>query len=454
MPYFLGAPFLAGVPFLLDVNFATWAAGFYDADAFEAEDFTAPDKAKLTLTRDYSAALNGRTGQGETVQTSASTLLRSAVATQTDVACVGRLETSRPFGLVVQPCRFNHSPDALDASTVNAPRDLRTTTGWEGGIGSPTITQDYAASPDQSGTGCSRVEVSSGGASTYGNNDNVSGTLPITWSTWQRSTSSSDMFQVYNNNSTGSGAWDGTTRGASTTWARLVTLSPAGSGTRARCYAVDGRDYTGGPGATARDVLVDYTNFEINTHPTEAIPTARGTRPVDKLAYATGSELLATNGQIKVYAKLTPKHASTDASWFDNGNTSGAQDYWTLFAWGTSNQNYARIKDSDKKLYVRIANGTEVVSSNAIAFAQYDEVEIQVEVGMGIASVARYRVNGGSWNDLGLGTVSDTPSPGSGEIVFFSQTGHTTDSGFLGNTRAWSAWVHRLTVFDTNGPEG
>jgi hypothetical protein len=171
------------------------------------------------------------------------------------------------------------------------------------------------------------------------------------------------------------------------------------------------------------------------------IPTAEGTRPAEKLRYETGSELVADNGQIKFYAKLTPKHASTDQTWAHTTvDNASVQTLWTLFEWGSANTNYARIRVSDNKLAVKIASGTEAVSSSAISFAKFDLVEIYVAVGNGIASVAKYRVNGGSWTDMTLGTISDVPAPSTSEVRFFSNGLN------VGVSASWVAWIHRLSV--------
>ncbi len=90
---------------LLDVDFTTFTMGFQDATAFQANTFTAPVKANLVLRRFYNPAsgLNYDGSRGETVQTSPTTLLRSALSVQTDVALIGnRTSTTSKRGLVIQ----------------------------------------------------------------------------------------------------------------------------------------------------------------------------------------------------------------------------------------------------------------------------------------------------------------------------------------------------------------
>jgi len=144
------------------------------------------------------------------------------------------------------------------------------------------------------------------------------------------------------------------------------------------------------------------------------------------------------------------RHASsTKIYWNTDASTRGTETEWYLWSWGANGQNYAKFKDSDKKLYVKIANGSEAASTNAISFAAGDSVEVYLAAGGNVASVAKYKINGGSWTDLVLGTISNTPAPGSGAIRLFSN-----DNASTGDTGSMLIWLNRLTVYDSNAPSG
>ncbi len=308
-------------PALLDVNFETWSPGFYDASAFLAQTFIAPVKSKLKLERDYGSFSNtANAGQGETVQTSASTLLRSASAIQTDIARIGRRISGGPAGLVIEPCMQNKAPDSINTAAANATRDIDAATGWNAGNGC-TITRGYGDSPDQSVTGCTRiVTIDPGGSGSTGfgpYGDQGAITTRCNYSIWQKSTGGgggSAMFIDWTNGN----PWAGAQRGASASWGRLEFAKGA---TALRFTpSSDSRNWlgapnvpsTGGPSNQARDILADYAQITIGDYPLEVIPTAGGRRAGDKFSYSTLSELLAVNGQIKFRAKFSPKHASTE----------------------------------------------------------------------------------------------------------------------------------------------
>jgi hypothetical protein len=113
------------------------------------------------------------------------------------------------------------------------------------------------------------------------------------------------------------------------------------------------------------------------------------------------------------------------------------------------------MAQSDHKVSVRIASGTVYTTTNAMSWAAYDLVEVYFAVGNNVASVAKYRINGGSWTDLVLSTVPDVPNPGSAEITFFTNIGHAGTVGYVStDTQTWDIWLHRLTVHQNGAPSG
>jgi hypothetical protein len=409
---FLAAP--AASDTLLDVDFTALALGGHSAASF------------LTAT-----GLTFARSTGSTVQTSDSALVSGL---GTDVACIGnRTSDDTKRGLVIQ----HNAQNILGSGSNNAsPRDI--TNSWSAGSGS-TNTYPYADSPDGSGTGCSRCNVTSGGYNPYGN---VSSATRRTFSAWLRSKDSAtngDMQMGWHDSVAGD--FKATAATASNTWARFSIAKNDASAAHTYINTIDARDCSGvgGQTARARDNLVDYIQHEPGDFVTEAIPTGNTRRSCDILSYSSASGL-CDEGRFEFYAKFSPKHASTMGVLYDGSGGSGTAAGWYL--WSTSSgSDYAYIKDSDKKLYLKVNSGTEISSTNAISWSQYDVVEVEIHAGANVASLARYRRNGGPWNNLVLATVSASMAP-SGALTFFSNAAGsaTADSGAL------PSWVHRLTI--------
>ncbi len=446
-----GAGAGAAVTTLLDVDFTGFTEGFHNSGSFQAQTFTAPVKANLTLKRFYDPASSNYEGsRGETVQTSESTLLRSALSPQIDVACVGnRTSTSSKRGLVIQHNVVQQIGEVGDMGS-DAVRNL--TSHWQyvpGPVPAPaTLTANYADAPDGSGTGCTRVNCASAGVGPYRAwlSDR---TFAYCFSSWQKSLFGTKMLEVQNSAVSITQVTTSVVAG----WDRFYVAN----GVTARRYFVsnDGRDWvaSGGLAAAAHDLLIDYTQLEVGDFMTEVIPTAFSVRRSEELDYAAASTLVATNGQFKMYARLTPKFASTMViRWAAVTSSDGTTAVgWYLFSWGATAQNYAYIKSSDKKVYVKIANGSEYVSTNAIAFAQYDEVELYIAVGSNVASILKYRINAGAWVDLILATVPDVPVPTT--ACFFRDSTKDTTGAF--DTGQFTCWLHHLTVYkDIGAPVG
>jgi len=354
-----------------------------------------------------------------TVQTSASAIDSTPGI---NYACVGSIDgTSR--GLVLQPNTFQVIGAAVGN---NAPRDFTNAT-WNAGSG-VTTTPSYAAGPDgiPPGVGCSRIQVSSGG---YGNYGNVLIGTNYCWSSWQRSTnpaSNGDMQQVWILATPGDG--NSTVVSATSTWNRIIQTN----GTSSRQYAdvVDGRDYTGsgGQSARARDILVDYAQFERGDIATECIALSQTTRNCEVLKH-TNAASLADNNRMKVRYAFYPKGGSGAVTWDSLFN--GAQAYWYLFSCangGTptfATDDYVRINTSTLKIETRIA-GTTATSTNAISFSANQLVEIYLELGASIASVCKYRINGGSWTDLVLSHTYGNYNPSGDFYLWSSGVGGST----------------------------
>ncbi len=422
---------------IFDFDFTTLALGGHSAASFLTA--TAVDNpGGLVFTRSTVS----------TVQTDAETIDSTPGV---NYACVGNLgSTLAKRGLVVQHTTENF---------LNY--DPRSCTGWNAGEGSNT--NNAAVSPDGQ---TKAIHCVTGIAPRAG----------VTFSPARTPAANSDgQFGFYAGPLASSGyrmtAWmlGGVQMATNTGGNPGSTSQPAGANVAvASCLVwtrveftslslvyfapTDGRDYQAFGGALwqARGTYADFINAYRGTFSVEAIETAAGVRATDVLTYATGSQLIAANGQLKVYAQLSPKFASTEDVHVGNGS---AATGYALWAYQTAGPvfSHAYIRQSDHKLVVKIGAMTAIVSTNAIAFAKYDTVEVYVAVGNSVASVAKYRLNGGSWVDLVLATITNAPAPSTNAIHFLG-------APFVGingsDLYGWPSHFHRLTIPDASLPPG
>lgn len=476
-PYLMGAPFIGGQDFelLLDVDFTQFAEGFLDATSFHAQPYTAPVKTDLVFKRPYTEVEGGgahtafNTTLGYTVQTSPTTLVQSAAATQTDTARIGnRTSTLSKRGLVIEHTRKNYNT----SSTADSARNM--TGHWLTSGGLCTLTYPYADSPGND-PNCTHVQLTgTNQLNGYSPFINLGGarTTRETVSSWQKDLSGAGLNQCFSNNAVqhdlnsngimdGADTWTGTNDcnvgNGGAAWQRLVNSSLGA--TRTSQTPVDGTNCTGwgGPVAANYNAAVDYTQWEVGDFPTEAIPEGYGVAPADRLIYLNGSALLDVNGQLAIYMRLSPKFASTMQVFWDPlgdlflGSVINASAAWYAFSYGGAGSSYAKIKDADKKLYVRLEGGTEMVSTNPIAFGQYEDIELFIRVGNNLPSVAKFRTTGAtSWTDMVLSTISDVPSPGANPIRFYSNDAKFWDE----DTGSWTSWQHHLQVYKRGAPAG
>ncbi len=422
-------------------------------------DFTALTLGKYTAGNFLTATAVGNTAglvftraDVSTVQTSASTLDETPGV---DEACIGnRTATASKTGLVIQSKVKQFVGNG--AANTDEPRNIGRVeaNGWSAGLNA-TITFPTVASPNVANTGCSRVVTLNNGFSPFAAAGGGVGLT--TWTSWQRTTPTTGTSSQMISNDGVISANDKAANSNSSTWGRLIILK--GTLAATAHAVVDSRDYTacGGEANKARDVYVDYAMLEHGNFPNEAVAVSGGTRAGDRLSYATGSQLIASDGQIKMYAKFSPKFSTTDQVNYTSATTAAYSAGAYLFSWGALSAtpaDYAYIKDSDKKLYVKLAGGTEVVSALPIAWTKYDVVEIYLAVGAGLPSVYKYRLNGVTvWNDLVLPIVSDTPAPGSSAVSLFLNSVIVHASG-QNDTGHMPMWLHQLSFYNTGAPSG
>lgn len=440
---------VAPEPPLFDFDFTTLALGGHSAGSFLTATAVG-NPAGLTFTRSTVSLVEINDGVGAFPIDSTPGV---------NYACIGnRTTTLSKRGLVIE----HRVSQLLGAPADNSPRDL--TVSWSvgshiaaGGSTTGGVTAipgaDGIAAP--TGVGCSSVGVPPPIPTFdgyYGPYANTFGGTRTCFSSFQRSWGVGDTsMQQEMNDGTPSSNDRVTVRAASLDWGRLVTLKGADALTV--FTPVEGRDFSacGGQIQTSRYVYVDYVLFQSGNFPTTPIATGGTNREDDRLSYATGSDLIAANNQVRFRALFSPMHDTTDQVMYNVDANGTAAIAWFLWSWGTEATNYAYIRDSDKKLCVRIASGTQAVSTNAVAWTRYDVVEIFVAVGGGVASVAKYRVNGGAWVDLVLGTIADTPAPGANPIRILSNIDPATIVFPTADRGQLPCWLHRVTFYPPSG---
>lgn len=488
-PFLMGAPFQSSAlaDYLLDVNFQTWTLGFNDASTYHAYTYVAPSKTDLVLIRRYSN-VSGNGQKGETVQISDSELIQSAYTAQTDIARIGQRTSSSKVGLVIHPGLANYTVSgrstSSDAVQICAPsaNGSGANSADSGGVGTSWTSPD-ANTPAVSGLGsaagkgsvhqiCKSTTSSSPpghpGPFNFGCGWS-SGTATanhMVYTSWQRSSTGADGDMCM--------SVDGVylaTRSATTTWGRLKIYLDGSHGAVSEYHNCEGRQSIQ---PALRDVLITYTNLTRGPTTWEVIPTCAGAYPGDRLRYLTGSALLATDGQLKIRVLLSPYFASSEAVVYDAAPTGGGlhtinstvtvQNGWYLFSAGKAGTTYAYIKQSDKKLYVRVNGGSVYTSTNAVSFSAHDEVEFFIAVGNNVASKAKYRVNSsGAWTDLVLATVPDAFSFGSNFLaLLYNDDVNVNGDGAspvnadlgVGDGGQFGARVHRISIYKSGGPAG
>ncbi|MDQ2668021.1 MAG: IPT/TIG domain-containing protein, partial [Gemmatimonadota bacterium] len=375
-------------------------------------------------------------GSTSTCQVSSSALVAGIA---NDRACIGSVDGVKRGLWVV-----HNTKNLWGGSGDNSPRNL-TGTDWQSGTGAMTGT--YAAGPDgiAPGVGCSRANLASGQYSAYVSG---AGSGVATWSSWQRSKDASvngDMQMGWISGTPGDGVQR--IRAASDTWARLVLSSTA----RTYFAPADGRDYSASGGQTprARDVLVDYVMLNQGEFATPAIPVGGAYRKSDK---ARGA-IPTMGNRMRFYARFYPMLASSMSVAEHGTSTNGLSSALYLFSAseGGSPDLYAYIDATTKKLVVRVggnqvggAASNSQTSTNAMTFAMWDEVEILIEVGNAVASRAKWRVNGGSWNDFVLATFALDATPSQDCAIFYDDLG--SDTGIQGQFPCVLAEIRAYTT--------
>jgi hypothetical protein len=321
-----------------------------------------------------------------TVQTGTSTVVTSGIGV--DVARAGRAADADAIGFVIEPTRTNSAPHRDQA------------TGWTtAGATAPQAGTNVG--PD--GTNIAKRWVIGSGAFGYYTVALPSTGVTYTASAWSKSVAAGlqQIAAYVNADASPPANRVGKNSAANTSFARLVTAaSPSHAGGAGGMVLSDGRDLSavGGTTAGARDHIVDMPQIEAGKWAGEYIPTAgaSATRAGERLYLATGSAVVSA-GRLSLHFRAQLKHTPANAD--------SAMRLWTDHADATT---YVEIATSG---VMTVSVGGNTNTTAALAWAANDIVDIFVAAGGGIATVVRYRVNGGATSSpavagSALGTIA------------------------------------------------
>lgn len=354
------------------------------------------------------------------VQTSSSTI--SMPITGADVACVGTNGVVTK-GVVCQPKCRNYLPPSNSRNVAAA--------GWTSG-GAATHSYPGGTGPDGQNK-ASFVTIAAGeSVGQYAQLNNVAVGRKVTQSAW--GSSATVGFQQGSNLSSAT----------SVGWGRLshTDTSASGSGNNV-FYAISA---FGSPGVSQ---LVDCFQDDGQEFLTEYM-NGGGSATIrynDRFSWSSG--FVDSDGSISYYIKFQPKHSTTHTPYIDATTISAqtVQPYQMLWGFGTAGSaatDYVRINiGSGTAWHIEIAQGggAGVQTTNAMSWAAQDVVEIFVKAGGGVASVAKYAVNGGTWTDLVPASTMATYAP-SANALFVAGESNANNT-----TAAMWAWIQEIAIF-------
>ncbi len=420
--------FWGASPYLLRANMSGLTPGTMSASAFLAA-------TGLTYTRDTFTP--GGTSLGATVQTSASTLTFDNAA---DRVCIGNAGFG--VGAVCQP-KIRNFANVANTRNIN-------TAGYTGAVAS---TYPYLTSPGPDGLFlANHISGANNNVSNYMSFGSASpASRNFCASEWLQPTPGGtgnpvQLATLRFNSGTPTLVAYGTATPPSTWQRQALALD---SWDTAAFFPVDGTTEigNGGIGAGSRDMLFDCMQIDGNDFASEYIDggNANSLRDRDRFSWASG--FVAADGSISLYLKFIAKHATTHKPYIDATSLAGQskQTYQYLCRLGTTA--YARINvDSGTAWHLEVfhnGDGAAVESSGAISFARGDIVECFVKFGGGAATVAKWRVNAGSWTLWGLTATFSAISAGADVL---SICGGDPGAGNDPHTALWG-WIQEAAIY-------
>jgi len=327
----------------------------------------------------------------------------------------GRASDAWETGLVLEEARTN---------AVSYGRDTSQSTWTVFG----TATRTGGQSDPFGGSAAARIQAPSG---TNGLGETTRTTLAgaSTASAWVRAVGSAAAPNL--NTDRSPSARVATSGVAQTTWTRVDFTATGAGGETTAIVPVDGRDWSaiGGVGTGLRDIVVDACQREAGSFPTEFIPTtgSTATRAASFLRALSATWAgYALTGRVSLEFVLRPKGARTEYS--------GSTTLWYVDA-----SNQATFVPSTGVLTITVAGGTNTVTLPS--WARYDLVELSVQCGGALATVVKYRLNGGSVTSLAV-TGSALGTHATGDMYLCS----TNSAQHL------SCWLYAVRFYRSGGP--
>ena len=322
----------------------------------------------------------------------------------------GRANDAHEIGLVLEEARTNLVTNSRNFSAGS----------W---VTAGTVTRTTGQPDALGGTGATRVQVASGVNVLA---DTASGATGITTaSAWVNGPAPNlNLFRTSGATVFASSA------GSPGSWGRIAVSADALGGTTS-IEPVDGRDWfaQGGLVAGARDVLLDACQREAGAFPTEFVPTsgATATRAATFLRVLSATWAgHALTGRVSLELVLRPKGARTEYG--------GSTTLWYVDA-----SNQATFVPSTGVLTITVAGSTNTVTLPS--WARYDLVELSVQCGGSVATVVKYRLNGGSVTSLSV-TGSALGTHATGDMYLCS----TNSAQHL------SCWLYAARFYRSGGP--
>ena len=322
----------------------------------------------------------------------------------------GRANDAHEIGLVLEEARTNLVTNSRNFSAGS----------W---VTAGTVTRTTGQPDALGGTGATRVQVASGVNVLA---DTASGATGITTaSAWVNGPAPNlNLFRTSGATVFASSA------GSPGSWGRIAVSADALGGTTS-IEPVDGRDWSarGGLVAGARDVLLDACQREAGAFPTEFVPTsgATATRAATFLRVLSATWAgHALTGRVSLELVLRPKGARTEYG--------GSTTLWYVDA-----SNQATFVPSTGVLTITVAGSTNTVTLPS--WARYDLVELSVQCGGSVATVVKYRLNGGSVTSLAV-TGSALGTHAAGDMYLCS-----TNAG-----QHLSCWLYAVRFYRSGGP--
>jgi hypothetical protein len=376
----------------------------------------------LTFTRASSA----------TVQTSIDSLVASGIGT--DVPRIGDAGYGR--GLLMEEARTNEASRCSELDNATWAKFAT------------TVTADTSVAPDGATTADTIAETATTNVHLIQQSTlSVNGTDGWVISAWARQGTrryavlrfgTSAGYEITMDLQTGtvansSAVSSASVRGSATGWLRGSFVCVPASGVSAFQFAMSdtGGAYHSYAGSTSNNLLAWGFQLEKGKYPTELIPTTSTTvtRAADRLAHSTPSRLVNA-GRLGLELRFIPRATLA------NYDATNGFYLWTNGPAGGNS--YAWLNPGDSRLYVRV-NGTDWTPTTTISWAVGDVVDFWVEAGGGsLASVAKYRVNGGAAVSIGSTSAQGSIST-SAVIDFFGAAAVGVSSAWVQHIRAYRA---------------